>query len=367
MYKIYQRGKPSPATASQSHDQEMDWTVISHHFTDKTATTEDDEVEEEESEEDEQPIQTTAGNTTPFTRPQVVVNIPRCPDDTQTRAASHTVLDKLNSMASKAIQCVSPQRNKVARAQPSRLWSTDSESDSGGVIPEKLGSRGPNPGYQGLQPFSTTPSFLSKSTNLPQLASTINPSQPVINDDDDDDWDLIENALEESFTKSYPSAAKKICTSYPNLTAKAHLHQNKDEVLPSIELTSTINGLDQFTKELIAKASAVTPTPMPPPSSPPPAPFCSPPHFPVYSHPIWKADYATSTWHIDLTKSPATQVDRLKPESITATLRKRPLPTTNDDDEEDEDFIITSSGRRQRIQLPIRSLSVVEAEVIALE
>lgn len=347
MCKLYQTDQPLTGIALQSHDQEADWTVISRHFTDNTVDVEDYEVEEQESEDDEQPTEATTGTTTPLTRPQIIVNIPRCRDNTQTRAKSHTVLNKLNSMASKAIQCLSPQRKKVVRRRASRLWSTDSESDSGGVTSEKLESRGPKPGHHSLQPCSTTPSSSSNTTNPPQLTG--------INNDNDDDWDLIDKDLEESFSKSYPSAAKKVRTSYPESKPEAQSRSNKEEVLLSIEPTLTNNQFNQFTQELVAKASAVTPTPMPAPESPP--------SFSVYRHPIWKADYSTSTWHIDLTKSPATQVEKPKSNQIAITPQKRPLSATNEDDE----FVVTGSGRRQRIRLPLRSLSVLEAEVIALD
>lgn len=277
---------------------------------------------EEEEEEEEEPETEEATDESLSALPiltQVLVRVP-----TRAEIASHNAVNKLNILAAKA----STQSAEVSRHRPTPLWSPDTESAIYSPVP--------------VGRFSQHESVAEREPSL-ELNNA------------NEEWDMVDDDLQMSFAEELPSAARK-------LRQSTLFNTDAQRIIPSIEQDHEI---DTFSSELLR--SAYGPSPSSTPSRGILRDLDQQPSKPGHASPALSTTSSRMSSFVDLTE------DMANDPSITTSTKTPPKPTPtlgkrqamkDDDLPNEDDFVITGSGRRQRVWLPLRSLSVQEAEEI---
>lgn len=265
----------------------------------------EDEDEEYEVNNEERPPGTVPVASRALFRP-VQVNVPH-----RSQLSSRLIVSRLNTLSQRDDNVVSKTRG----ADSTPLWSSDSsESENNTQMQYNKGTR-------------------SHSLAGREVTSVV------------DDWDLIGKDLETSFTEEFPSAARKLPLRKPQTQTVAQ----------SIEHN---NQLDRFTAELLRSAYESSPLPTLSRTSGQAARMQTArtaPQSPTLSN----TNFSNSSF-VDLAKDTTSDYVVVTPRKLITNSKKRASPPPNTDDE--EDLIVTESGRRQRVRLTMRSLSVQDKD-----
>ncbi|KAK5101472.1 hypothetical protein LTR24_000528 [Lithohypha guttulata] len=264
---------------------------------------EEDEVESEVDHDGEKPRDIMQDTSRAVFRP-VQVNVPH-----RSQLSSRSTVTRLNTLTT--------QRNndvalRTQRAASTRMWSTDSESEN-----------------------NTQEPYNDVKAEYEPCREITKPS---------DEWDLIANDLETSFAEEFPSAARKLRLPHKRVPLSTL------GITPSIEQHTPI---DQFTAELLRSAYHVSPLLTPSRTSGQAA------RTTPDSATFGNINSSNSSF-VDLDNHTISDYVVVTPQKLTTNTKKRPSlpPDTNNE----EDVIVTGSGRRQRVRLTMRSLSVQDKE-----
>jgi len=265
----------------------------------------EDEVESEVDDDGEKPRGIMQDTSRAVFRP-VQVNVPH-----RSQLSSRSTVTRLNTLAT--------QRNddaalRTQRAASTRMWSSDSESENNTQKPYNKDTQSHSLARREVTSFS-------------------------------DDWNLISDDLDTSFKENFPSAARKL------LRPHAALPQPQD-VARSIEPDTQV---DRFTAELLRSAYGSSPPSTPSLLSEQATRLHTDKAVPV--PPISTNASSTSSSFVDLTNDISDYVVITPQKPINGSKKRPSLPPDTDDDD-----VVTGSGRRQRVRLIMRSLSVQDKE-----